>query len=179
MAGGFLLLVQRDLLQKLKRRKRDGRIQASGSIGYHRLGSSEPECTEYETRGSRCGHHWVRSRTHSRRRRLELADATPRQYPPRPDREIRTGEIARRVWHLQRHHDSPLRRQQQLVCRLRFLAIEILRPPKRETDQRRPQEMAGREAPPHDGSRTGDTDQLSRFRHRRLTPRLPRRRTRG
>src|SRR6267154_4449974 len=165
MAGGFLLLVQRDLLQKLKRRKRDGRIQASGSIGYHRLGSSEPECTEYATRGSRCGHHWVRSRTHSRRRRLELADATPRQYPPRPDREIRSGEIARRVWHLQRHNDSPLWRQQQLVRRLRFLAIEILWPPKREADQRRPKEVAGREARCDEGRSEGHSDQLSRFRN--------------
>jgi len=58
---------------------------------------------------------------------LELANATPRPHPPRL---IEKSALEKLLGESESptHDDSPLRRQPQLVCRLRFLAIEILRP---------------------------------------------------
>ena len=47
----------------------------------------------------------------------------------------------------------PLRRQQQLVRRLRLLALQALRPPERRPDERRPQEVARRGARDDDRGR--------------------------
>ena len=51
--------------------------------------------------------------------------------------------------HLERHDHRALRRQQQLVCRVCLLAIEVLRPQGRAPDERRPQEVARGEASAH------------------------------
>ena len=56
-------------------------------------------------------------------------------------------ELLRRVRHQQRRHHRPLRRQQQLVRRLRLLAAQDVRPQERQADGRRPQEVDGREPP--------------------------------
>ena len=58
--------------------------------------------------------------------------------------------------HRQRRHRRALRRQQQLVRRLRLLVLQALRPPGRQAARRRPQEVGAR---------------LPRARHRRAPPR--------
>ena len=79
-----------------------------------------------------------------------------------------------RQGHRQRRHRHPLRRQQQLVRRLRVLVLQALRPRGRQADRRRPQEVGARRA-------QADTEVPQRAqtstRHRSRTPdpRLPRR----
>ena len=46
--------------------------------------------------------------------------------------------------HRQRRHRRPLRRQQQLVRRLRLLVLQAVRPRRRQADRRRPQEVGAR-----------------------------------
>src|SRR5260370_19764455 len=88
---------------------------------------------------------------------MELANTTARQHPARFDRSRHIGEVAGRIGNLQRHDYSALRRQQQLVRGLRLLATEVLRAPECEADQRRPQEVAPREAPAHPKCSKSDT----------------------
>src|ERR1700686_1268001 len=93
MAGGFFAFGAEGLSfkgkRKSERRIANVRVQASGSLGNHRMGGAEPECPEYPARGSGRGHDWLRSGAHSWRSGMELADATARQYPARFDRQVR------------------------------------------------------------------------------------------
>ena len=56
------------------------------------------------------------------------------------------GSPALPLRHRQRHPGGALRRQQQLVRRLRLLAVQALRPPRRPADERRAREVARRGA---------------------------------
>ena len=74
----------------------------------------------------------------------------------------------------QRYHGDSLRRQQQLVCGLGFLAVEILRPPGCAPDERRPGQVGSRGPPAdHRGSRSRPGHLQGRPR-RPEHPRLPR-----
>ena len=70
----------------------------------------------------------------------QLCDTLVRDIIPKDELE----ELLATSGHRQRHHDRPLRRQQQLVRRLGVLAAEDLRPRGRAAHERRPQEVAGR-----------------------------------
>ena len=80
---------------------------------------------------------------------------------------------------LQRRHRHPVRRQQQLVRRLRLLVLQALRPPGRQADRRRPQEVGTRRPRPgHRGPGPG-RDQLHREGTGPLDPRTAGRGRRG
>ena len=66
----------------------------------------------------------------------------------------------RLAWHLERPHDRPLRRPQQLVRRLHLLVPQVLRPRQREADQR-PAREVDRRGP-------GDLDRRAQPRGRHL-----------
>ena len=77
--------------------------------------------------------------------------------------------------HRQRPHRRPLRRQQQLVRRLRLLVLQALRPRRRPPARRRPQAVGARL--PHAGGRRAGPpgDVLHRQGAGQVDPRVPRR----
>ena len=62
--------------------------------------------------------------------------------------------------HRQRRHRRALRRQQQLVRRLRLLVLQALRPRRRQAARRRPQEVGARRPRAVQGHRVAAGDQL-------------------
>ena len=62
----------------------------------------------------------------------------------------------------QRHDGRPLRRQEQLVRRVRLLVPQDLRPPRRADPRRRPPEVARRGARDDDGRPAADADAVQR-----------------
>ena len=94
-------------------------------------------------------HRRLRDRPRPRRRRPGTGRPTsrPTSCATSPtQRGSRSCSPGRRRRH--RHHGRPLRRQQQLVRRLRPLAAQVLRPRQRQAHERRPQEV-GRRGPRH------------------------------
>ncbi len=115
-----------------------------GRPGHRRLGRGEPGRTRSGVRRGRRGHHRLRRRTHPRCREDRLEDRAAGPGPPRLRRQGRLREAALRQGHLERRHRRALRRQQQLVRRLRLLVLQALRPPGREAARRRAQEVGAR-----------------------------------
>ena len=91
-------------------------------------------------------HRRLRHRPRPRGRRLELEVRSRDARRPRRRRQGRHREAALTGRRRQRHDNHPLRRQQQLVRRLRPVAAEVLRRRQREADERRPQEVDRRRA---------------------------------
>ena len=122
----------------------------------------------------RCRHRRLRYRPRARRRRLELEERPRDARRPRRRRQRGHREAALPGRRRQGHDDRPLRRQQQLVRRLRPLAAQVLRRREREADERRPQEV-GRRGPP-DRHRQAEPQgyELQGVRPRQEDPHLPR-----
>ena len=77
--------------------------------------------------------------------------------------------------HRQRRHRRALRRQQQLVRRLRLLVLQALRPRRRQAARRRPQEVGARRPRAVQGHRRRDRTTLPGQGPGHLDPRVPRR----
>ena len=102
----------------------------------------------------------------------QLEDRAAGPGPPRLRRPGRLREAVVRQGHLQRRHRRAVRRQQQLVRRLRLLVLQAVRPPGRQADRRRPQEVgARRPRAGHRGPRPGrDHLHAQRIRTSRSAP---------
>ena len=86
-----------------------------------------------------------------------------------------TSRLLSRQGHQQRRHRRALRRQQQLVRRLRLLVLQALRPPRRQADRRRAQEVGARRPRAVQGRRRAPRDVVPGPGARPVDPRLPRR----
>ena len=78
-------------------------------------------------------------------------------------------ELLSRQGHRQRRHRRPLRRQQQLVRRLRVLVLQALRPRQRQAARRRPQEVGARRPRAVQGHRVARRRRPTRPRTRTLS----------
>ena len=97
-------------------------------------------------RRGRRGHHRLRQRPHPGRRQARLEDRPAGPGPPRLRQQGAVRGAAVRARHRQRRHRRAVRRQQQLVRRLRVLVLQALRPRRRQAARRRPQEVGARRA---------------------------------
>ena len=95
----------------------------------------------------------LRDRPHPRRRQDRLAHRPQRPRPPRLRRRCGLRQAARLQGHLPRHDRRHLRRQEQLVGRLRPLGVHALRPRGRAPARRRPRQVGGRGPRVHDRRR--------------------------
>ena len=98
-------------------------------------------------RRGRRGHHRLRRRPHRRRHQARLEDGPAGPGPPGLRQQAAVRGAAVRARHRQRRHRRPLRRQQQLVRRVRVLVLQALRPRRRQAARRRPQEVGARRPP--------------------------------
>ena len=114
--------------------------------GVRRLGRGEPGRRRRGRHRGRRGHHVLRPQPHPRRRQARLAHRPAGPGPPRLRRQGRVRGPAVRTRHRERRHRRPLRRQQQLVRRVRVLVLQALRPRRRPAHGRRPQEVGARRA---------------------------------
>ncbi len=127
-------------------------------------------------RRGRRGHLRLRRRPHRRCRQAGLEDRTAGPGPPRLRRQGAVRGAAVEQGHRQRRHRRALRRQQQLVRRLRLLVLQALRARGRQAARRRSQEVGARR--PASCPRTSvhaPDDHLHREGAGHLHPRLPRR----
>jgi hypothetical protein len=126
-------------------------------------------------RRGRRGHQRVRQGSHPQRDQDRLEEGPAGPGPPRLRRQDRLRGAAVRAGHLQRRHRAALRRQQQLVRRLRVLVLQAVRPPERPAARRRPQEVGARLARADHRRANPREDQLHRLRAGRLAARAARR----
>ena len=117
---------------------------------------------EGRPRRGRRGHHRLRQGPHPPAPSARLEDRPAGPGPPRLRQQGAVRGAAVRQGHRQRRHRRALRRQQQLVRRLRLLVLQALRPRRRPAARRRPQEV---------GARQPRADRRGRRRARR--PRTP------
>ena len=101
----------------------------------------------------------------------DLQDQVRRDFVSKAQFEALLSEQGRR----QRPDRRAVRRQQQLVRRLRLLVLQALRPPGRQAPRRRPQEVGARQPRADRRHRHPREDQLHRAGAGHLDPRLPRR----
>ena len=98
-------------------------------------------------RRGRRGHRRLRRRPHPGRRQARLEDRPAGPGPPRLRQQGAVRGAALGEGHRQRRHRRPVRRQQQLVRRVRVLVLQALRPRRRPAARRRAQEVGAGRAP--------------------------------
>ncbi len=104
------------------------RFEGHPGAGQHRLGLRAPPRARHPPGRGRRGHQGLRRRPHSGGRGLQLGNAAPGPAAPRHHRPGRFRSPARGRGHLEPGHGRAVRGQQQLVRRLRVLAVQALRP---------------------------------------------------
>ena len=120
---------------------RGGKDERAGQYG---LGQRASEGPLGSHRGSGCRYRGLRPGSCAGRRGLELDDAAVRYARARRDSQGKARGTARQLRDRQQHDGDPVRRQQQLVCRVGVLAVEALWPSGCPDYGRRPQEVARR-----------------------------------
>ena len=109
-----------------------------------RLGRGPYRSARLRHRRGRRGHQRLRQGAHPQRDQGRLEEGPAGPGPPRLRGQGRLRGAAVRARHLQRRHRDPLRREQQLVRRVRVLVLQAVRPPERRAARRRPQEVGAR-----------------------------------
>ena len=135
--------------------------------GHHRLGREQSRRSQHRLRRGGRGHSAYEGGHIAGAVRLdwktELQDPVKRDFVD----AAAVLEAAVRQGHLQRRHRDPLRRQQQLVRRIRLLVLQAVRPRGRQAARRWPQEVGARRAPA--GHRRRERGPTSRTPPRRRT----------
>ena len=133
------------------------RLRPPRTPGHRRLAVGQPRQPGPGHRRVRRGRAALRHRPHSRRGEDRLAHRPQRPARPRLHQRRAVRRTDEPQGHLPRRHRGDLRRQEQLVGRLRAVGVHLVRPPRRAAARRRPRPVDLRR-PRHHARRADQAD---------------------